>query len=209
MSKPSPISYLINGLKGLFIGVANAIPGVSGGTIAVITGIYEPLIAAFGAVGDGIASIFTKDRRWREKITSALPILIPVVLGLAVGLVGFANVIETLSERFPMQTQFLFIGLILGSLPYLIKQTGKTEFRWTYLIPLVLGTGSPGLDGDHQFPDGKPGQPDRRPGSYPDCDSDERADSDFRRDDRRGHHGDSRCKRFFPDAAHRHVRHLH
>jgi putative membrane protein len=140
MTKSSPVSWLINGLKGMFIGIANAIPGVSGGTIAVITGIYEPLIGAFGAVSDGIASVFTKNREWKGRIASALPILIPVVIGLAIGLVGFANVIEALSERIPMQTQFLFIGLILGSLPFLIKQSGKTAFRWTYLIPLVLGT---------------------------------------------------------------------
>lgn len=139
MEKKSLLSWLVNALKGMFIGIANAIPGVSGGTIAVITGIYEPLIGAFGAVSDGIVSVFTGDRTWMEKIRTALPTLIPVVLGLALGLVGFANVIEALSERLPMQTQFLFIGLIFGSLPFLFKQTGKTPFRWTYLIPLLLG----------------------------------------------------------------------
>ncbi len=139
MSKKTGLSWLINGLKGMFIGMANAIPGVSGGTIAVITGIYEPLIGAFGAIGDGIASIFTRDKSWKQRIASALPILVPVVIGLFLGLVGFANIIESLSERAPMQTQFLFIGLIFGSLPFLIKQSGKTEFRWTYVIPLILG----------------------------------------------------------------------
>lgn len=141
MNKWTLSSFLVNALKGLFIGIANAIPGVSGGTIAVITKIYEPLIAAFGAVSDGIASIFTRDRSWLKKIGSAMPIMVPVVIGLAIGLVGFANVIEQLSENFPMQTQFLFIGLILGSLPFLVKQSARAEFRWHYLIFFAIGLG--------------------------------------------------------------------
>ncbi|AHC14146.1 DUF368 domain-containing protein [Salinispira pacifica] len=132
--KSTPMTWLINGLKGMFIGMANAIPGVSGGTIAVITGIYEPLIEALG-------SVFSKDAKWRKTIPGVLPLLIPVVIGVFTGITLFANVIDLLFLSIPMQTQFLFIGLILGSLPFIIKQSGKTSFRWSYAIPLILGAG--------------------------------------------------------------------
>lgn len=132
--KSSPITWLFNGLKGMFIGMANAIPGVSGGTIAVITGIYEPLIEALG-------SVFSRDAKWRTAIPAVLPLLIPVVIGVFAGITLFANLIDVLFATIPMQTQFLFIGLILGSLPYIIKQSGKTRFRWSYAIPLIAGAG--------------------------------------------------------------------
>lgn len=141
MKKNNVLTYLGNGLKGIFIGMANAIPGVSGGTIAVITGIYEPLISALAAVGDALFSVFTGNKGWKSAFARALPVILPAGLGLVIGLVGFANIIESLSEAAPMQTQFLFMGLILGSLPFLIKQSGKTRFKPTYLIPLILGAG--------------------------------------------------------------------
>jgi putative membrane protein len=131
MAKNSIFSWLTNGFKGMFIGMANAIPGVSGGTIAVITGIYEPIIDALG-------SVFSREGAWKKKIPAVLPLLIPVIIGVFTGIAVFANLLEYLFEQVPMQTQFLFIGLILGSLPFLIKQTGKTTFKPGYLIPLVL-----------------------------------------------------------------------
>lgn len=132
--KSTPMTWLFNGLKGMFIGMANAIPGVSGGTIAVITGIYEPLIEALG-------SVFSRDAKWRKTIPAVLPLLIPVIIGVFTGITLFANLIDVLFARIPMQTQFLFIGLILGSLPFIIKQSGKTRFRWSYAIPLIAGAG--------------------------------------------------------------------
>ncbi len=128
------LSWLINTVKGMFIGMANAIPGVSGGTIAVITGIYEPLIDALG-------SVFSRTGQWRVKIPAVLPLLVPVLVGVFLGIALFANLVETMFENIPMQTRFLFMGLILGSLPCLIQQSARTKFRWTYLIPMLLCLG--------------------------------------------------------------------
>ena len=122
---------IINGLKGMFIGMANAIPGVSGGTIAVITHIYEPLIEFF-------ASFVSRGGDWKKRLREIAPLLVPVVIGVLTGIVLFANLIDYLFTTFPAQTQFLFMGLILGSLPFLVKQSGKTSFRPSYLIPFLF-----------------------------------------------------------------------
>ena len=129
MKKHRVVTIILNCLKGLFIGMANAIPGVSGGTIAVITGIYEPLIEFFAS---------SISRGWKERLREILPLFLPVMIGVFAGIALFANLIEQLFIVAPSQTQFLFIGLILGSLPFLIKQGGKTKFRPVYLIPFLI-----------------------------------------------------------------------
>lgn len=94
--------------KGVGIGAANTVPGVSGGTIAAITGIYDRLIHAI--------STFFSD--WKANLQLLLPIAAGVVLGIGL----FASVVDYLLAAFPQATAFFFIGLILGSLPFLLRQ---------------------------------------------------------------------------------------
>lgn len=93
--------------KGALIGVANTVPGVSGGTIAVVTGIYDELMESIAR--------FVKN--WK--------FLAALIIGAGAGILLFARVIEFLMESYPYQTLYTFIGLILGGIPFL---WGKADF---------------------------------------------------------------------------------
>ncbi len=97
-------------VKGAVIGVANAIPGVSGGTMMVSMGIYDDIIYC-------ITHLF-------QQLKKSIQILLPYVIGMAIGIVGLAFVITALYEHVPFQTSMLFIGLILGGVPIL---TGRIK----------------------------------------------------------------------------------
>jgi putative membrane protein len=98
---------LINIIKGVLMGVANVIPGVSGGTMAVSLGIYDKFIAA-------ITNLF---KRFKQSIA----FLIPIIIGMGVGIVGFAYLIEYLLEKQTLPTDLAFIGLILGGVPLIFR----------------------------------------------------------------------------------------
>lgn len=102
------MTFITDTIKGIFIGIANIIPGVSGGTIALSMGIYDKLI--------GAVSNFLKD--WKKSVITLLPILI----GCGIGLIGFTFAIEYLLSEHTFVTCMTFIGLILGGLPILIRQ---------------------------------------------------------------------------------------
>lgn len=101
------MTFLLDIIKGVFIGVANVIPGVSGGTMAVSLGVYDKLIAA--------VSNLLKD--WR----SSLRALLPLIIGCGLGIVGFTYAIEYLLSQHTFVTCMAFVGLILGGLPILIR----------------------------------------------------------------------------------------
>ena len=108
------MSFLMDITKGVFIGIANVIPGVSGGTMAVSLGVYDKLIAA--------VSNLLKD--WK----SSAKTLLPLIIGCALGVIGFTYAIEYLLSQHTFITCMAFVGLILGGLPILIKSL-KNEMR--------------------------------------------------------------------------------
>lgn len=93
-------------LKGILIGVANIVPGVSGGTMMVSMGIYDDIISS-------ITNLF---RQFKKSVLT----LLPYGIGMGIGIVGFAFIIQYLFANFPIPTAFLFIGLILGGLPIML-----------------------------------------------------------------------------------------
>lgn len=122
-------------LKGMAMGIAEAIPGVSGGTIAFITGIYERLLAAIG----GILGPKVIGKLRREGITPAfqaadggfvLQLGIGMVLGLAIAVVS----ITELLDRFPPVVWAFFFGLIISSAVYVARQVEK----WGLVSILLL-----------------------------------------------------------------------
>lgn len=113
-----------NILKGAVIGVANIIPGVSGGTMAVSMGIYDKLIHC-------VTHIF-------KEFKKSMKFLIPVGIGIVLALVGLSFVIEAAFAYFPAQTNLLFIGLILGGLPTIMKKVKGNTIRLSHIIPAVL-----------------------------------------------------------------------
>ncbi|MFS0675033.1 DUF368 domain-containing protein [Ornithinibacillus sp. 179-J 7C1 HS] len=113
--------------RGLLMGASDVIPGVSGGTIAVLLGIYDRLIAS-------INGLMTKD--WKKH----LGFLIPLGVGVACAVLLLSRVIEWLFEHYPGPTQFFFLGLIIGIIPYLFHQAEvRTKFKANHYILLVIG----------------------------------------------------------------------
>ncbi len=121
---------VVNGLKGVGIGMANIIPGVSGGTIAVITGVYDELVDAFG-------NFFRGEGGWRRNLF----FLTPVIVGILIGNIALARLIGYLFEVAPGPTNFGFIGLILGSTPYLAKRAGLRELKVWHPLLFAAGLG--------------------------------------------------------------------
>lgn len=97
------MSFIKDILRGAMIGVANIIPGVSGGTMMVSMGIYDKIIGA-------INHIF---KEFKKSITT----LLPYAIGMLASIAGLSFCITYFFERFPLPTAFLFIGLIFGGLP--------------------------------------------------------------------------------------------
>ena len=108
------MAFVMDIVKGILIGIANIIPGVSGGTMAVSLGIYDKLIAS--------VSNLLKD--WKN----SLKVLLPLAIGLGIGIVGFTYAIEYLLSHHTFVTCMAFVGLILGGLPVLVTSL-KKELR--------------------------------------------------------------------------------
>lgn len=94
-------------IKGMLVGVANIIPGVSGGTMMVSMGIYETILNA----------INTLFKDFKKSFMTLLPLGIGMVLGIGV----FSFIIPFCLEEYPFPTSFCFIGLILGGVPAIVK----------------------------------------------------------------------------------------
>lgn len=116
-----------NIVGGIAVGIANVIPGVSGGTMMVILGIFNRLMEV-------ISTIFKKENDHRKE---DILFLAQVLLGAAIGLVGFAKILEFLFNEFPTQTMYWFIGLIALSIPLFLK--GEMEGEKIRILPLIAG----------------------------------------------------------------------
>ena len=97
---------------GIILGVANIIPGVSGGTLAVVFNIYDRII---GLISLNIKKIFSE---WK--------FILPIGLGMVAGIIGFSKVITFLFENYPMQTNLFFVGIIAGSIPLVLRKINSS-----------------------------------------------------------------------------------
>ena len=111
-------------LKGMVVGIANIIPGVSGGTLMVSMNIYEKLI-------ESITHFFSDFKR-------SMAFLIPLFLGIGIAIVGSSFGIEALFDNFPIQTNLLFIGLILGGLPVAMKSVRNKKVKPGYIVCFAI-----------------------------------------------------------------------
>lgn len=142
-----------NILKGILIGVSNIIPGVSGGTIAFILGIYDFLTEA-------IANYFSCSWEKRKEYTI---FLLQIGIGVITGIILFARLIEYMYGNYPEQTSFFFIGLILSSIPVILKDGGeklKTKGVFSFclgffVILLLINLEKLGLSNGSDFFTGK------------------------------------------------------
>ena len=101
--------------KGIMIGVANIIPGVSGGTIAVIVGVFDRLLAALN-------TLF-------KKFKDNLKFLIPLGIGAVAGILALSRLMEYCLVKFEIQTNFFFVGLVIGSIPLIYNKVSDNTSR--------------------------------------------------------------------------------
>ncbi len=111
-------------LRGIVIGLANIIPGVSGGTMMVSMGIYDTLIHC-------ITHLF-------KEFKKSIMTLLPYAVGMLAGILAFASVIHWGLENHPLPTNTLFIGLILGGLGPLLKKIEKKKINAAAVIAFAL-----------------------------------------------------------------------
>jgi putative membrane protein len=109
-------------LKGMLMGIADVIPGVSGGTIAFITGIYPQLLLAVNSINMGALKLLFGLEIQKFWIQIHGSFLLTLGLGLLLSLFVFANFIEFLLQNYSVQLWALFFGLILGSVIILIRR---------------------------------------------------------------------------------------
>lgn len=111
MKKTTDISIFImlfNIFKGIFIGIGAVLPGISGGVLCVIFGIYQTVM-------EFLAAPF-------KRITTHLPKLIPYGVGAVIGFLGVSKLLSFLLDKYPAPSVCIFIGLIIGMLPSLFKE---------------------------------------------------------------------------------------
>lgn len=112
-----------NVLKGMVIGIANIIPGVSGGTMMVSMGIYDKLIHC-------ITHLFSEFKK-------NVLFLLPIVIGMGLAIIGSSFTIEKLFESFPFQTSLLFVGLVVGGLPAMGKNVKGKKIQTGHMIAFL------------------------------------------------------------------------
>ena len=102
------ISNLFLVIKGFVMGIANVIPGVSGGTIAIILGIYEKFI-------DSISHFFSNFK-------DNLKFLIPIGIGMLLSILTMSNLVTYSYEKLPIPTTLFFVGLVIGGIPLIYSK---------------------------------------------------------------------------------------
>ena len=118
-------NIVLDFFKGIAIGVANVIPGFSGGTMAVILKIYERVINGFSLIA--------------KKPMKAIKDLWSILLGLAVGILIAIITIVKLLDAFPLPTLLFFVGLVLGALPDIYQEyKSKEKFHFTNVITFII-----------------------------------------------------------------------
>ena len=118
------MKFVIDMLKGAVMGLANVIPGVSGGTMAVAMGIYDKLIGA-------ITHLF---KEFKKSFITVLPI----GLGMLIGIVGLSVIVEWMFGTIPVQTNLLFIGLIIGGVPAIYKRVKSAKVNAGHIIGFII-----------------------------------------------------------------------
>lgn len=110
-------------IKGFIMGIANIIPGVSGGTLALTMGIYENFIGA-------ISHFFSN-------LKENIKFLLPIFIGIGLSLLTMSNVITASFDKYPIPTTLFFMGLVIGGIPMLfskIKGTKEVKKPISYVI---------------------------------------------------------------------------
>jgi putative membrane protein len=123
------IDWFIRFFEGILVGIGFITPGLSGGVMAVVFGIYEPLMRFLGNL--------------REKFIQNSLYFLPVGIGGVIGVVAFSAVVDFAFSNYPAQFTWLFIGFIAGTFPSLFKtsgEKGRKGWHWLLLVVIAVGT---------------------------------------------------------------------
>ncbi len=120
----NPLQFLYRILQGALIGLGAVLPGISGGVLSVIFGIYKPIMEL-------LSNPF-------KNFKSHVPPLIPVFIGGVIGFLGVANVLAFFLEKYPDPSVCVFIGLITGMLPSLFREAGEQGRSKGSFISMVI-----------------------------------------------------------------------
>jgi putative membrane protein len=138
----SILDALLNFVRGSLIGIAELIPGISGGTIALITGVYKRVIDSAAEAVRGIVLLFGFSKSNLAKSTThfkaiSWSLLIPMLIGMVTAIFVGAGIVEPLLEQYPTVTKAVFAGLIGASLFVPITLSGM-GWKLSHYLVLVL-----------------------------------------------------------------------
>lgn len=118
------MSYLIQILKGVLIGAGAILPGISSGVLCIVFGIYEKLL-------NSVLNFF-------HNVKENIKFLLPILIGIACGVVLFGNLLNYLFLHYKVPSYCCFIGLILGSIPGILKEAKLTHVKLHHILSLGL-----------------------------------------------------------------------
>jgi putative membrane protein len=124
----TPATWIIRLVKGILAGIGAITPGLSGGVLMVVFGIYEPLVRWLADI--------------RKKFLPNLRFFLPVGIGGVIGVIAFSAVIDYAFGHFAAQFTWLFIGFITGTIPSLLKtagEQGRKKWHWLLLVLFAVG----------------------------------------------------------------------
>ena len=104
------IEILFRIAEGALIGLGAVLPGISGGVLCVIFGVYKPVMELLSHP--------------IKNFKTHVPKLMPIIIGIVIGFLGIANVLAFFLEKYPAQSVCLFVGLIAGMIPSLWREAG-------------------------------------------------------------------------------------
>ena len=141
---------IVNLIRGVLIGVAEVIPGVSGGTVALIVGLYRRLIDAIADVVLAGRRLITGPRSEVGPLIRGLPwaMLVPVALGMGAAVILGARIIEPLLETHPEQMRALFFGLVAAGIVVplgILLRTPPGGFTWRDAVLIVVAAAAAAL----------------------------------------------------------------
>ena len=138
MESRNLFQYTVVALKGMAMGAADVVPGVSGGTIAFISGIYEELITSINQINPGILKVWRQQgfkAAWKELNGN---FLLALFTGIAISIISLARLISWLLENEPILVWSFFFGLVSASIIFIARDIT----RWTLATVLVFLLGA-------------------------------------------------------------------
>jgi putative membrane protein len=162
VAKSKVLNFGLNFLRGGLIGIAEIIPGVSGGTIALITGVYTRIINSASDAVRGFLLVFgfSKSKLAESKTrfkAMSWSLLIPLLIGMITAIFVAAGVVEPLLEQYPTLTRALFAGLIAASLIVPIRLSGARWGLLDYALALLAALAAFALTSIPRAMDADPG----------------------------------------------------